>query len=155
MKKVFTILTLVTLFCVAGIHEAEAARIRIPVGSYQKMSKVRDLPQEEYYQTTDDEHFDLGVKYTVYQICWIPVWTESAPELVGYINNDYYVSFDEEDIELLAEMNEIPNIQKLAKMPFWDAWGGKLIFIVIIGIILYGSFSKSGDDDDEVTEKAA
>lgn len=154
MKKVFTVLAFITLFCVAGIEKAEAIRIPIPAGSYPKLSKVKDLPQEEEYLTTEDKHFDLGVKYTVYQIFWIPVWTEASPELIGYIDKDYYVNFDDETIEAIAELNEIENIQQYAKMPFWDAWGGKIIVLGIVGLILYGYFGKSDENEDEVEAAA-
>lgn len=43
---------------------------------------------------------------------------------------------DEEMIAAIKEDIKVENLDSLKSMPFWDAWGGKLIVIGIIVIII-------------------
>ena len=80
MKKIFLILAFITAFCSQSAH----ARARIPItyGDHEKIVKVADLPEE--YTTEDGVKLDLGYKYTVFEILFVPLWQTGDGKLVGY-----------------------------------------------------------------------
>ncbi len=113
-----------------------------------------DLPDDEIYEYEEGKYFDIGVKYTVFQIAWIPLYQKENAELVGYIGNgDTYLALDEEDLAALAVLNDLENWNRYAKLSFWDAWGGKLlaglILLLIIGGYIYGRNDKEDEEDPE------
>ncbi len=114
-----------------------SAKAKIPIGSYEKIKKIYDFPQTEDYQAKDGRHFDLGIKYTVYQIAFVPIYQEGETEVVGYIDDDTYLEIPQEYMNELESENNI-QFSSIANLPFWDAWGGKIIAGVVILLIIYG-----------------
>ncbi len=144
MKKLLLILALVTMV----VQSASAsARVPITYGEHEKIEKVGTLP--EGFTTDGGVQLDLGYKYTVFEIAFVPLWTTDEGKLVGYDTNDpdsYY------DIDTLLEEDEVraevlsaagvSELTDLYKMPFWDAWGGKLVALAVVALILYGIFGR-------------
>lgn len=149
MRKIlFLSVILLTVFA----FETQA-RIRIPVGEYQKIEQVAELPDSAYYETKDGKHINLGYMYTVYEVAFVPLWTTDEGKIVGYEKeSDTYYDLDEEMISTIKEDIKVENLDSLKSMPFWDAWGGKLIVIGIIVIIIVTQLpgKKKEEDADEV-----
>ena len=61
MKKT---LLLALLFATAVVATSQA-RIRIPVGQYQKIEPVLELPEEDWYRTDERQMVDIVNMYTV------------------------------------------------------------------------------------------
>ncbi len=152
MKKT---LLLALLFATAVVATSQA-RIRIPVGQYQKIEPVLELPEEDWYRTEDGRKVDLGHMYTVYQIAYVPVWTIEKGKLVGYTKEDpdTYYDLDESMLERISGDTGIENFDELRTMPFWDAWGGKLVALAVIAAIVYYFCSKNDDDESEAVPEA-
>lgn len=146
MKKT----VLLTLFFVTALVATSQARIRIPVGEYQKIEPVLELPEEEWYFNDEGHKIDVGYMYTVYQIAYVPVWTVDKGGLVGFSKEepDTYYELDESMLERISGDTGIENFNELQRMPFWDAWGGKLVALVVIGVIIYGLVSRNKDDEE-------
>ena len=128
------------VFILLGINIAQA-RIKIPIGEEQKLEKVADLPDTEDYLISDGHYVDLGQMYSVYTIAWVPVWVTQEPQLVLFDNknpNEYY-SFDDEELKTnILKENDVKE-DDLLSVGFFGRIGGKLIFLVIIAIIIYGA----------------
>lgn len=148
MKKVFLLLTILVLGL--GIRNADA-RGRIPIGSVEKIEKVADLPDNEEYKLDNGKYVDLGVRFTVFTIAWLPVYTEKAPELVGYAGGDTYYDIPKEQLTAIMAENKLEE-KKLLKLSFWNAWGGKLIVGLLVLLIIYGALpSRKKKDSPEIT----
>lgn len=153
MKKFLFIAAI--LLTVAAL-ETQARGIRIPVGEYQKIEKVAELPDSTYYQTQDGKFVDLGYMYTVYEIAFVPLWEVGEAKLVGFCSDDKdtYYDLDDDLTATIKQDLQVDSLDSYKKMPFWDAWGGKLIGLVVVAIIIYGIIpSKKKKDEEEEAEE--
>lgn len=137
MKKILLVFGSIVLFCVVSTQDA-SAKIRVPIGTYEKITKVFDLPDNDEYKTEDGRNFDIGLKYQVYQFAFIPIYQEGEAELVGYLDDDTYLALPADYLAELSKKENIENLDSLTTLPFWDAWGGKIVVALIILLIIYG-----------------
>ena len=156
MKKILLIFALAATMCAIST-EAEA-RIRIPYGEYEKFEKVAELPEE--FTTDEGIKLSLGHKYTVFQIAYIPLWTLDKGTLVGFApESECYYDFDsvlddEEGREMICASAGVAELNELHKIPFWDAWGGKIVGLLVVAAILYGTFGREKKPEDSDNEEA-
>lgn len=155
MKKFCLILAFAAILCTQSV-EAKA-RIRLPYGEYEKIEKVAELPED--FTTDDGVQLSLGHKYTVFQIAYVPLWTTDKGTLVGFdpANADTYYGFDsvldnEEGRQAILSTAGVAELTELHKIPFWDAWGGKLVGLLVVALILYGIFGREKKSEEETAE---
>lgn len=145
MRKKFFIAFAIALFAglFASSQSAQAKGLVI-YGTADKMDKVAELPDSEDYQTTEGQNFDMGVKYSIFHIFWIPLWVTQEAQPCGYIDGDNYVELTQEDVDAIAQINEIDMSGKV-KASFWNSIGGKLIFglILLTLLIIYAAKPKT------------
>lgn len=134
MKKILLLLSFVTLFSLVPINEVSAAQVTF--GSHDKLVKICDLPDTEDYTSNDGKHFDFGYKYTLFEVVFLPIFQQGEGEIIGYIDEDNFVVLSKADIADIAKTNNIKNLAGLVRIPFWDAWGGKLVAILIILLLV-------------------
>ena len=48
----------------------------------------------------------------------------------------------------ILEAAGVKDISELHKIPFWDAWGGKLVVLALLALILYGIFGREKKPKD-------
>lgn len=93
------------------------------------------------YQTGDDikhvssivvdgERIQIGVHYDYFKLFWIPCFNFNK-EYVVY-NGNRYSELDYDEVSILQDVYGLPSRPKL---PFWQAWGGKLVLLILIGIV--------------------
>ena len=130
-----------------------SARIHIRYGDEEKLIKKVVLPQKDIYTLDGKQHFDLGVKYTVFEIVKLPIYQTGETQIVGYVENSILKTAEPSYIELSdAELKEIAlqnklNLDEIKEIPFWDSWGGKLVFGGIVLIILFLIFMKNSNSE--------
>jgi len=112
--------------------------------------KIADLPDTPQYKFND--HFvDIGVKYTEFQIFFLPIW-QSDMEYIGIIpyNSDQYYEFSNDEIMELASSAHIsiPPISQVS-LDFWTAWGGKLVLVLILLLLVMYSVISSKNEDSQ------
>ena len=115
------------------------------------VDKVMDLPQRDEFTIGDDYgnwyHADLGIMHDQFSLFWIPLYNYGENQYVLYRkdNNEYlYAPLSKNDIrELRKEFSGIPLTPQL---PFWSKWGGKLLALGNIILVLVSELGK----DDEV-----
>lgn len=100
------------------------------------VEKVRVLPEKEEYTLEDEDgrlyHADLGIMHEQFSIFGIPLFNYGTEEYVLYYEGatDYtYYRLTRDEIKQFAGIPLNP------ELPFWDVWGGKLLALLIIGLI--------------------
>lgn len=118
-----------------SVNEAQAG---IPIfwGKSEKIVKIHDLPKTENHKIQDGTHFDLGYKYEVFEIMWVPLHAYKE-SVVGYVSDQTYVPLTQAEVNYIVRDTNISDLGKIAKIPFWDAWGGKLIALALIALIIF------------------
>jgi len=133
MKTRFLLLS-VLMFVTAKID----AGIPIFYSYGDDMVKVVELPDRDEFQLLARDgnayHADLGILHKQFSLFWIPLVNFGEEQYVFYtdkkiMGQDYtYVSLSPSDIEYLQ--SEIGGIPSSPELPFWDAWGGKLLVVI-------------------------
>lgn len=135
MKKILLLLGFVAFFHLISTNGVYAAQVAL--GAHDKVIKICDLPDTEDYTSSDGKLFDFGYKYTVFEVIFLPVFQKGEGQIVGYIDDDNYVVLSESDIQNIAKTNKIQNLAGLVNIPFWDVWGGKLVAIAVIFLLVF------------------
>ncbi len=135
MKKILLLLGFVAFFHLISTNGVYAAQVAL--GAHDKVIKICDLPDTEDYTSSDGKLFDFGYKYTVFEVIFLPIFQKGEGQIVGYIDDDNYVVLSESDIQNIAKTNKIQNLAGLVKIPFWDVWGGKLVAIAVIILLVF------------------
>lgn len=139
MKLKLLLISLLMLILPASVH----ARGVIFYQNGPECSKVIDLPNDPDFSIVADSgntyHANLGVMYKQFSIFWIPLVTYGEKEYVYFTKDvegvDYlYCNLDSDDISNLQYLYNIPAEPKL---PFWVRWGGKLLFLALLGLIIF------------------
>ncbi|RQO31411.1 hypothetical protein DBR32_05460 [Taibaiella sp. KBW10] len=139
----FVTITLITFGCT---QKAEA-RLKIPFGERDVLSKVADLPDTEAYlvkkgstmMSTQSQYMDLATYHKEFNIAWfLPLWIIQEPKLVGYneVDKTAYELSDQELQEILAE-NKLDK-SELNKLGFYTQYGGKIVAGLLIIFIIWG-----------------
>ncbi len=128
----------------ACVHKADA-RGAIIYSLGEEIEKVMSLPYSEEYTVEASDgryyHADLGIIHDQFSLFWIPLINYGTEKYVLYTDTkvgDYdqtYVELDSEEIQYLQQhFSDIPTKPEL---PFWDAWGGKLLALAIIAFYFF------------------
>lgn len=149
-KKAFLI-TMFT-FCASIMV---SAKVRIPFGKVDKIEIVADLPNTDKYAVSEGskEYLDLATLHQEYNIAWIiPAWVTKEPKLVlsKKDSDEYYELTDQELAEIIKE-NKLDK-ESLLQLGLYTRYGGKVILLLVIGLIIYGIIPGK-DEEEEETEK--
>ncbi|WP_294481820.1 hypothetical protein [uncultured Bacteroides sp.] len=135
LKFLFALGSLLLLSC----QITSARGVRIPFGDHEVLTKVADLPDTEDYQTEEGNYIDLGTLHQEFNIAYIlPLYIEKEPRLVGYcVKEDVYYELNEEQIAAILKENNLDG-EKLNKVGFYSRYGGKIVALIIIVLIIWG-----------------
>lgn len=117
-------------------NKVQAKGIPILYSYGTEVEKVMSLPYRTEF-TSNGHHLDLGIMHEQFSIFWIPLWNYGTEKYVLYYESDdtyNYLDLSSSDLRYLQ--SEFGGISTFPQLPFWDVWGGKLLAIVIIGIII-------------------
>ncbi|MDR3339085.1 MAG: hypothetical protein LBT25_03135, partial [Candidatus Symbiothrix sp.] len=137
MKNV--VLTFCFLVVFIFSTETVSARGAIVYSTGPHFETKQKLPIEE---TVEGAHVNFGVAYEQFSIFWIPIWNYGETEY-ALITDDgetaYYL--EEESLEYFKEEYDIDTSSE-PSISFWNKIGGKLIWIVVILLVIWGSVNK-------------
>ena len=86
---------------------------------------------------------DIGYKFDQMVIFFIPILNRKTDEWCAYIGTDEWaLPFDKASFSKILPAYDI-QFPDNPKLPFWDALGGKLLLITLMGSIIYFSFIKN------------
>lgn len=116
-----------------------ARGVKIPFGDREVLNKVADLPDTEEYKTDNGNYIDLGTIHQEFNIAYIlPLYIEQEPRLVGYCEKeDTYYELTEEQLSAILKENNLDG-EKLNKVGFYSRYGGKIVGLIIIALIIWG-----------------
>ena len=146
---------IISLFLLSPLS-SEAKGFIFFFGNNQEVSEVYKLPNEEYFQTDKGEHVNLGIVYKVFKIFWIPLFITEDPTFIYTVEgkDDIYYNIDADVVKSIAEEYNIDDVESLKKVPFWDAWGGKILVLVLILVFVFISMSTGGETADDTTDSS-
>lgn len=127
--------------CALTITQKAAARAKIPFGKREVLTTVADLPNTEDYlinKTAGGKYLDLATLHEEYNIAWIlPLWITKEPKLVGYNKqDDLYYEIPDAELQAILKENKLDE-KKLNKIGFYSRYGGKLVALTIILLIIW------------------
>jgi hypothetical protein len=139
-------------FLVVFVFSAETVSARgvIVYSTGPHFETKQKLPVEE---TIDGKHVNFGVAYDQFSIFWIPIWNYGETEyaLITDDGENAY-SMDQESLQYLKEQYDI-DTNSTPSISFWNKIGGKLIWIAVILLIIWGSVGNKKEKEEEPAEK--
>lgn len=149
-KKAF----LITMFALCASIMA-SAKVRIPFGKVDKIEIVADLPNTEKYTASEGskEYLDLATLHQEYNIAWvIPAWITEEPKLVlAKKDSDVYYELTDQQLAEIIKDNKLDK-ESLLQLGLYTRYGGKVILLLVIGLIIYGIIPGK-DEEEEETER--
>lgn len=115
----------------------------------EKIEKVVDFPDQPQFSNAEGKHIDAGIRYKQVTIFFIPVWNYDVA-WCGAIRGDldHYIDLSRDELQEAASTASI-TLPKEPTIPFWDAYGGKLVLGAIV-IALFVFRRKSATKEAEV-----
>lgn len=91
--------------------------------------KVAPFPDNPIIQN-NTKHYDAGYIYKTFNVFFVPIWVYDE-HWCGYINDKAFYPMTRDELERPARIAGI-DLPYGSQVPFWDAWGGKLLIISIL-----------------------
>jgi len=138
MTSIKQCILLITFF-LASTHLA-TAKAKIPIGEREVLNKVYDLPKTGEFKLDNGNYLDLATLHKEFNIAYIlPLYITQDPKIVGYDekSGSFYDVPETELNTILA--NQKQNYGNLNKLPFYTKYGGKLVALLIISLLIWGS----------------
>jgi len=115
------------------------AGIKIPFGEREVLTKVYDLPNTDEFKGEHGNFMDLATLHKEFNIAYfLPLWVTEEPKLVGYDEqaDAYYdIPLDQMDVILVSQRL---HKEDLIKLSFYTRYGGKIVALLIIGLMIWG-----------------
>ncbi len=128
----------------------------------EHIAKVANLPMDDQYTIEYNGiryHVDLGIKHDQLSIFWVPLFNYGSEKYVMFTDEKIgeYDGICQElsraEIEYLQDT--IGGIPSEPQLPFWDAWGGKLlVLLIIVGLFFIGRLRESDEDFSEQVKES-
>ena len=140
------------LFC---INTAQSRGILF-FGWGSEIYTIKELPEDYLIQTKEygEIHANLGVAYKEFSLFWIPIWNWDVNEYILLPDNfksldkGKYVFYNIDAGELRRIQQLVGDLPETPKLSFWRSFGGKLVFLPFILLILYGLFAPSTNSEE-------
>lgn len=126
------------------------AKVGIPIGSREVLEKVHDLPDTDEYKN-GSTYVDIGRLHKEFNVAYfLPLWIQEEPKLVliEANNKDAYYDIKKEDMDAILKENNLDG-EKLNKLDFYTRYGGKLVAVAIIGVLVWSGLSRKGKNEDQ------
>ncbi len=147
MRKII----LIAVLSIAGIcfFASKAQSQIVYAWGDEKLHTVIDLPNDE---TTYDEdlggYMNVGYFYKQLWVLWVPMWNWDGQYcILKEGDNDSYTPISAEELEYIKEAYNVDLPSN--PIPFWDKIGGKLIWLAVIALLIWGSAGKAKKKDEE------
>lgn len=137
-KYKFLLTTILAVFVLIATTTETQARARIPVGDMEALNKSGDLPDTEEFMIKEGEYADIGTLYSVFTVAFVPLWVTQEPKLVMYNEKDgKYLELPDAEMDKILKDNKLEK-DKLLSLGFFVRFGGKLIALALLALIIYG-----------------
>ena len=151
-KALFVCLTFLLI-----VPQNAHARARIPVGTRDVIDVVYNIPAEDSI-IIDGKNVNLARMHKEFTIAYfLPLWVTEEPKLVLYDapTETYYEMTTPKSQAFLKEYlkEKKLNEDELLKLGFYTRYGGKLVFLPILALMIWGAIpSRKKDEKIEPTK---
>ncbi len=148
MKKI-NLLLIALLMCLFSVNQS-VARAKVPVCfPCEKLSKVENAPNLEWFKTDKGEQLHLVYLYNEYGAVWIPAWNENGTFALTNEAENLIYDLKPDEIAELKEKHKLD--ASSSPLSFWNKFGGKLLLVAIIGLLIWGQFGGKKENDEITT----
>lgn len=105
----------------------------------EKISKVADFPDtEEFKNPIENKFVDAGIRYKQLIVCFLPIWNYDVT-WCGYIGTEgKYIDVSYEELSKIAKrVNVILPSEPNDSISFWNKYGGKMAFSLIVALYIF------------------
>jgi hypothetical protein len=135
MKRV--LLTAIITFCTIAIVSAKA---KIPVCiPCETIQIIQELPTDSEIQKLAGQKVNLSYINNEYGILWMSIWNTNGRYILSDISNNTYFEIDTQAAKILKEKHNFDIETAEHPLSFWKKAGGKLVFLIIIGLLIWAS----------------
>lgn len=115
------------------------ARAKIPFGEREVLTKVHDLPNTDAFKLKDGNFMDLATFHKEFNIAYfLPLYVIEEPKLVGFDQKtEAFYELSQNEIDSILTTEKL-NKDELNHLSFYTRYGGKLVGLLIIGLIIWG-----------------
>lgn len=111
----------------------------------EKISKVAEFPNTEEFNSQYG-YYNAGVKYKQVSIFFIPLWNYDKQWCGSLAKKDTYLMMSEAQVREMAAIAKV-ELPENPKIPAWDAYGGKVLFaVLILGYFMLGVMGKKEEE---------
>lgn len=128
------------------------AGIRIPFGQREVLNKVYDLPNTDEFKSETGNFIDLATLHKEYNIAYfLPLYVIDEPKLVCFDEKtDSFYDLPQDKVDAILTSQKL-NKEQLNKLPFYTRYGGKIVAVLLIGLLIWGLIP-SKDEETEPKE---
>ncbi|MDE5944014.1 MAG: hypothetical protein K2G93_00290 [Rikenella sp.] len=133
MKKIYFFLCALFLMGAASVGQASAKRITILYGNGPEFQKMYNLPDS--LTSEEGNPLEFGITFEQFSLFYVPIWNYGEKEWAVYDAKARTIyTLDE---ETLAEFGDDYgwDVAKMPALSFWNAIGGKLVLLLVLGAI--------------------
>lgn len=116
------------------------AKAKIPIGIREVVAKVYDLPNTDEFKLDNGNYLDLATMHKEFNIAYIfPLYITQDPQLVAFDEKSerYFIVPNKELSGILSAQNV--DERSLVQLPFYTKYGGKLVALLMITLLIWGS----------------
>lgn len=115
------------------------AKGKIPFGEREVLNKVQDLPDTDEFKLKDGNFMDLATFHKEFNIAYLlPLYVIEEPKLVGFDEKTKtFYDIPQNEMDAILASQKL-NKAELNKLPFYTKYGGKMVAVLIIGLLIWG-----------------
>ena len=138
-----TVICLAVLTLFAAVSSARAAKIPVFFSwGGEQIIKVADFPDTDTFKLRDGKYLDPGYRYKCFSLFFVPVWNYDG-QWCGYVGDSrHYLNLDKAKLDVFANVAGV-KLPAAPSLPFWDAYGGKLLLLAVVAFFVIGGKSRT------------
>lgn len=114
------------------------AKVKVPVCfPCENMQTVQELPADSEIHKLTGEKVNIAYLNNEYGAVWVPVWNSDGRFVLSNTANTVYYDIDAELAKMLKDKHNF-DIKQEYSLSFWKKIGGKLVLVLLIGLIIWG-----------------
>ncbi|EOG6905728.1 hypothetical protein ACLH3R_002354 [Flavobacterium psychrophilum] len=148
MTTKILILSIATFFTTTTL----SAKAKIPVCfPCETIETTMDLTKDEELKKIAGSEVNLAYLNNEYGLLWTSVWNTNGRYVLSNTSNNMYWEIDETAAQYLKEKHNFDVKTAENPLSFWKKIGGKLVFILVIGFLIWGNIGSKKKDEVKPT----